>query len=166
MAAVARDEQHRCPAHGKTVAEHIDEYANDCTRLPPFDLEVQRWPDGCPSCSTYAETGMHWDTCAYRGRNLRDADEYAASVALQHAERTKPAADDDPELHALAEIVAALAPLGAAQRARVMRYLSNRYERTEQPDAVRVVRLLQACDAEENAGRATITTSRVRGLLA
>jgi hypothetical protein len=166
----------RCSAHGRTAIEHVDAYANDCT-APTM------WADGspsdeCSSCSTYAEGGMHWDTCPNRGRNSRSAG--GAAIMPPHlrapgkptpdqlrelidpdalpgnvlriqrdrwqreAERLKGELDklqgeqltvrqasaSDPEIMGLARIVCALEMLSPAERGRVLRYLSHRYEPT------------------------------------
>jgi hypothetical protein len=49
----------RCSAHGRTAAEHVDKHVDDCTMPMPSA--------SCPECVAYATTGMHWDTCPYRG---------------------------------------------------------------------------------------------------
>lgn len=113
----AREE--RCSAHGKTAAEHIDGCADDCTRPPPLREGV---PVGhCPHCATYGATGMHWDTCPYRGRNVLD-EPHRMPWSLD-----LPGAPRDPELRALAGIVAELQRLDDAERGRILRYLNHRY---------------------------------------
>lgn len=34
MRAAGVTEPHRCSAHGRTIDEHTDDYAGDCTALP------------------------------------------------------------------------------------------------------------------------------------
>lgn len=51
----------QCVAHGKTISQHVDGYAHDCTEPPDYGHE--------DCCGTYGQTGMHWDTCSQRGRH-------------------------------------------------------------------------------------------------
>jgi hypothetical protein len=151
----------RCSAHGKTVAEHVDGYANDCTAVPSNLVER-----GCGDCETYGGTGLHWDTCPQRGRNSRPAEQLDAVLAerseaprdlashwrrqyerlkieldeLQARQLTaRQASASDPEIMALARIVAELQRLDDAERGRVLRYLNHRYMPSNVPETVRVV---------------------------
>jgi hypothetical protein len=60
--AIRREWRHGhtvCSAHGLTYRRHFDGGDPDCARY------VGRQ---CGNCYVYADTGMHWDTCAQRGR--------------------------------------------------------------------------------------------------
>lgn len=53
----------RCSAHGRTLAEHERDDPPDCNAPPILAMGT-----GCAECETYAESGLHWDTCPQRGR--------------------------------------------------------------------------------------------------
>ena len=54
----------KCPAHGKTLVEHLATapLRNDCAKAS----------DRC-QCSVFEVYGLHWDTCPGRGRNAGSA---------------------------------------------------------------------------------------------
>ena len=115
----------RCVAHGKTAAEHVAGYADDCTAPPPSREGV---PMGhCPSCGTYGETRMHWDTCEHRGRNRRDAAPRVFNVGGFVPQPEHGTFTTDAEVAAMARIVKAVEPLDERARKRVVAYVVERY---------------------------------------
>jgi hypothetical protein len=115
---MSEPEPHLCSAHGLTKGEHDVSplHANDCTAPSPLGS------DDCPDCQTYAITGMHWDTCQYRGRNSRPAPEDPGPHVGE------PVSEIHVELQRLDAFVRACQAMATdPERRRALNYLRDRF---------------------------------------